>query len=121
VVWPRFQTALDGWIGSKILLHGSPATVLDRGAPLDDAGDQGGPPVGRLLEGVSYERARCLQGVSVGKIRCRPKHVGQSRLNAKFRADPGRQTHMRREHREGRVRGSFSGERTEITALNNGI
>src|SRR5215471_17510557 len=96
VVWPRFQTALDGWIGSKFLLHGSPATVLDRGAPLDDAGDRG------LLEGVSYERARCLKGVSVWKTPCRPKHVGQSRLNAKFRADPGRQTHMRREHREGK-------------------
>jgi hypothetical protein len=63
LVWPSFQTAVDGWIGSKVLLHGPPATVLDRGAALDDEGDRGGPFVGGLLKGVSYERARCLRGV----------------------------------------------------------
>ena len=31
------------------------------GAPLDDAGYRGGPTLGRLLEGVSHERARCLR------------------------------------------------------------
>ena len=54
----------DRRIGSEVLLHGAPATVLDRGAPLDDAGDRGGPTLGRLLEGVSHERARCLSGLS---------------------------------------------------------
>src|SRR5437763_1091687 len=49
----------DRRIDPEILLHGSPATVLDRGAALDDAGDRGGPSIGRLPEGVSHERARC--------------------------------------------------------------
>jgi hypothetical protein len=44
---------------SRKLLHRTPATVLDRSAPLDDAGDRGGPTLGRLPEGVSHERARC--------------------------------------------------------------
>jgi hypothetical protein len=65
--WAGFQAAFDRWVGSKVLLHGPPATVLDRCAPLDDAGDRGGPPVGRLPEGISHEPARCLRGVSVGK------------------------------------------------------
>jgi hypothetical protein len=30
-------------IGSKVLPHGTPVTVLDRGAALDDKGDRGGP------------------------------------------------------------------------------
>jgi hypothetical protein len=47
---------------SEILLHGAPATILDRGASLDDEGDRGGPTIGRLLEVVSHERARCLRG-----------------------------------------------------------
>src|ERR1700720_3151014 len=55
VVWPGFQTAFHRWIDTEVLLHGTSATVLDRGAPLDDAGDRGGPNLGRLLEGVSYE------------------------------------------------------------------
>jgi hypothetical protein len=38
---------------------------LDRGAALDDEGDRGGPTLGRLLEGVSHERARCTRGVPV--------------------------------------------------------
>jgi|SRR5580704_8939057 hypothetical protein len=29
----------------------------------DDAGDRGGPTLGRLPKGVSYERARCLKGI----------------------------------------------------------
>jgi hypothetical protein len=32
-------------------VQGTPATVLDRGASLDDEGDRGGPTLGRLLEG----------------------------------------------------------------------
>jgi hypothetical protein len=67
VVWPGFQTADDRWIGSKVLLYGTQATILDRGAPLDDAGDRGGPNLGRLPEVVSDERARWLRGVSAGK------------------------------------------------------
>jgi len=61
MVWPGFQIADDRWIGSKVLLHGSPATILDRGAALDDAGDRGGLTLGRLPEGISNERARCLR------------------------------------------------------------
>src|SRR5207244_2321942 len=45
---------------SEVLLHRTQATVLDRGALLDDEGDRGGSTLGRLLEGVSHERARCL-------------------------------------------------------------
>jgi hypothetical protein len=51
------------------LLHGTPPTILDRGAPLDDAGDRGGPTLGRLPKGVSNERARCLRGVPVPVVR----------------------------------------------------
>jgi hypothetical protein len=45
---------------SEVLLHGTPTGILDRGASLDDASDRRGPTLGRLLEGVSHERARCL-------------------------------------------------------------
>jgi hypothetical protein len=54
VVRPDIPAACDRWIGSKVLLHGTPATVLDRGTALDDKGDRGGPTLGRLLEGVSH-------------------------------------------------------------------
>ena len=60
VVWPAFQTADNRWVGSEVLLHGTQTTVLDRGAPLDDESDRGGPTLGRLLKGVSHEPARCL-------------------------------------------------------------
>ena len=63
MVWPDFHTAFDGRIGSKVLLHGTQATVLDRSTALDDARDRGGPTLGRLPEGVSRERARCPRGV----------------------------------------------------------
>jgi hypothetical protein len=62
VVWPDFHATCDRRIGSEVLLHGTPATILDRSAPLDDEGDRGGSNLGRLLEGVSHERARCLRG-----------------------------------------------------------
>jgi hypothetical protein len=52
VVWPGFQTADNGWIGSKVLLYVTQATILDRGAPLDHAGDRRGLTLGRLFEGV---------------------------------------------------------------------
>jgi len=63
VVWSDFHAACDRWIGAEVLLHGTQATVLDRGASLDDEGDRRGPTLGRLLEGVSGERARCLRGI----------------------------------------------------------
>jgi hypothetical protein len=63
VVWPNIHAAYDRWIDPEVLLHGTQATVLDRGAALDDAGDRGGPTLGRLPKGVSDERARCLSGV----------------------------------------------------------
>ena len=59
----RTYTTYYRQIDPEILLHGSQTTVLDRGATLDDAGDRDGPNLGRLLEGVSHERARCLRGV----------------------------------------------------------
>jgi hypothetical protein len=43
MVQPDLYTAGDRRIGSKVLLHGTPAAVLDRGAALDDEGDRGGP------------------------------------------------------------------------------
>jgi hypothetical protein len=42
VVWPDVLVAYNKRIGSEVLLHRTPATILDRGAPLDDAGDRGG-------------------------------------------------------------------------------
>jgi hypothetical protein len=65
VVWPGFYAACDRGIVSEVLLRRTPATVLDRGASLDDEGDRGGPTLGRLPEGVLHERARCLKGVSI--------------------------------------------------------
>ncbi len=50
-------------IDAEVLLHGTQAAVLDRGAALDDEGDRGGPTLGRLPEGVSRERARCPRGI----------------------------------------------------------
>src|SRR5262245_40407208 len=61
VVWPGLHAACDGWVDPEILLHRTSATVLDRGAALDDACNRDGPPVGRVFEGVSRERARCLR------------------------------------------------------------
>ena len=65
MVWSHFQTAIDRGIGAEVLLLGAPTTVLDRGAPLDDARDRGGPTLGRLPEGIPHERARCLSGVPI--------------------------------------------------------
>ena len=65
VVWPDFHAAKYRRIEPEVLLHGAPAAVLDRGAALDDEGDRRGPTLGRLLEGVSHERARCLRGVPI--------------------------------------------------------
>jgi hypothetical protein len=67
VVWPGFQTAFHRWIGAEVLQHRTQATVLDRSARLDDAGHRRGSTLGRLLEGVSHERARCLSGIPAGR------------------------------------------------------
>src|SRR6202035_2512238 len=64
LVQTEIHAAHDRWIGSEVLLHRTSPTVLDRGAALDDAGDRGGPTLGRLPKGVSHERARCLRGHS---------------------------------------------------------
>ena len=63
MVCPDILAAYNRRIDSEVLLHGTQATVLDRGAPLDDAGDRGGPTLGRLPKGVSHERARCLRDI----------------------------------------------------------
>ena len=68
MVPPDLHTLYDRRIDSEILLHGTQATVLDRGASLDDEGDRGGPTLGRLLEGVSHERARCPRSIPPLKI-----------------------------------------------------
>jgi hypothetical protein len=65
VVWPDVLVACNRRIDAEVLLHGAPAAVLDRGPSLDDEGDRGGPTLGRLLEGTSHERARCLRGIPV--------------------------------------------------------
>ena len=57
-----FHAAFDRWIGSEVLLRGAQTTVLDRGAALDDAGDRGGPTLGRLLEGVSARACTLPEG-----------------------------------------------------------
>jgi hypothetical protein len=65
VVWAQLHAAFNRRIGSEVLWHGTQAAVLDRGPPLDDEGDRGGPTVGRLPKGVPYERARCLRGIPI--------------------------------------------------------
>jgi hypothetical protein len=42
IAWPSFQAAFHRWIGAEVLLYRTPATVLDRGAPLDDAAIEAG-------------------------------------------------------------------------------
>ena len=64
MVRPDIHTTYDWWLDAEVLLHRTQATVLDRGAPLDDAGDRGGSALGRLPKGLSDERARCLRGHS---------------------------------------------------------
>ena len=56
---------------------------MDGGAALDDAGDRHGP-IGRLLEGVSDERARCLRGIPPLKRPGWLSAFGWSGLTAKF-------------------------------------
>jgi hypothetical protein len=69
VVRRDIPAGCDRRIGSKVLPHGTPVTVLDRGAALDDKGDRGGPiTLSRLLKGVSHERARCLRGIPIPEI-----------------------------------------------------
>jgi hypothetical protein len=63
-----FHAAFNRRIGSEVLLHGTQAAVLDRGPPLDDAGDRGGPTIGRLPKAVSHERARYLRAVPTAEI-----------------------------------------------------
>jgi hypothetical protein len=76
-VWPNIHPAYYWWLYAEVLLHGTQATVLDRSASLDDAGDRGGPSLGRLLEGVSDERARCLRGLPLLKNPMRARTVGR--------------------------------------------
>jgi hypothetical protein len=42
VVWPDVLVAYNRWIDTEVLLHGTPATVLDRGASLDDEAIEAG-------------------------------------------------------------------------------
>ena len=67
LVWPLLHATDDRRLGSAILLDRTPAGILDRGAPLDDAGDRDGPAIGGLLEGSPGERARCPRGISIGE------------------------------------------------------
>jgi hypothetical protein len=39
VVWPDVLVAYNRRIAAEVLLHGTQATVLDRGASLDDESD----------------------------------------------------------------------------------
>jgi ATP-dependent Clp protease adaptor protein ClpS len=123
VVWAQLQAAFNRRIGSEVLLHGTQAAVLDRGPPLDDAGDRGGPTIGRLPKGIRYERARCLRGVSVGKDTPDvPEQIGQPGsdceiLSRSGRTDPYALWNIATENYMDRVRG----ERAEIAALKNEI
>ena len=58
-----FTPRMTGGSTQKFCCTGHKTTVLDRGAPLDDAGDRGGSTLGRLPKGGSHERARCLKGI----------------------------------------------------------
>jgi hypothetical protein len=57
VVRSRIQGTEDGRIGSAILLGGTSGRVLDRRAPLDDAGRGDGPSIGGVPEGDQDQRA----------------------------------------------------------------
>jgi hypothetical protein len=59
VVSPGLHAPEDRRVGSEVLLHGAPAIVLDRGAPLDAAGDRCGSSIRGVLEGDPEQRARC--------------------------------------------------------------
>ena len=84
MVWSGFQTAIDRGIDSEVLFDRPPPAVLDRGASLDDEGDRRGPTLGRLPEGVSRERARCLKGLLLRGIRLLPElPVGYAGLESK--------------------------------------
>jgi hypothetical protein len=74
-------------IGSSVVR--TQAAVLDRGPSLDDAGDRGGPTLGRLLEGVSGERARCLRGIWVVEIPPRLSNIRTAALKAKSQRNLG--------------------------------
>jgi hypothetical protein len=87
VVRPEVHPAYDGRIGSEVLLHRTQATVLDRGASLDDAGDRGGSTLGRLLEGTSHERARCLRGIPPLKIAPVAEHIRADGSKCEISAD----------------------------------
>src|ERR1700720_3586718 len=56
-----FSPRTTGGSPQKFCGTGHRQQFLDRGASLDNEGDRGGPALGRLLEGVSHERARCLR------------------------------------------------------------
>ena len=89
MVRAQFQAAFNRRIGSEVLLLGTQTAILDRGPPLDDAGDRGGPAIGRLLEGVPYERARCLRGIPLlGQFPGTGAH--RSSLDRHFRKDAKR-------------------------------
>jgi hypothetical protein len=76
LVWPGFQTANFRRVGSEVLLLGTPTVLLDRGAPLDDAGYRGGPTQRRSPQGVSFQRARCARGVP-GREGARPPRISR--------------------------------------------
>lgn len=65
VVWSVLQAACDGRISPEVLLDGTPTGILDRCTALDDAGDRRGPTLGRLPEGNSHQRARCLSAIPI--------------------------------------------------------
>ena len=56
----------DRGIGSKVLLDGTPESILDGRAALDDASDRDGSSIGRLPEGCSDERTRCAGAIPAG-------------------------------------------------------
>jgi len=74
-------------INSEVLLHGSPATILDRGAALDDEGDRSGPTLGRLPKGVSHERARCLKQHSATRDTPMAEHIRAGGSRREISAD----------------------------------
>ena len=70
-----FTPRTTGGSAQKFCCTRTQATVLDCGTALDDAGDRGGPTLGRLLKGVSRERARCLRGIPPLKESPMAEHI----------------------------------------------
>jgi hypothetical protein len=86
-----FTPRMTGGSAQKFCCTGQ-ATILDRSAALDDESDRRGLTLGRLLEGVPRERARCLRGVPL--LQRDPPRVSLSCRSYPWVTRTGREPHI---------------------------